>query len=183
MKFVILLSALLVGNASLADDCKLTATIVSENLQLDWNEFDQTMGQGHRELALKGCFLEAANLIDAYNLQHRSQLEPSRTRILYFHAGQMYAYTSLNEIAASRMMESLNPKEAIRPELNWNDYVQASVAFLRGDKDSLKAFRDKLASGKPTQGNQMNLRVVDNLIKCFGHPYSWAYGNSGRCGK
>ncbi|MBN8554944.1 MAG: hypothetical protein J0L93_05825 [Deltaproteobacteria bacterium] len=164
-----------------AEECRLTSQQIQDNLKLDWKEFDQTQNMGHRLLAAKGCYLEAALLTDSYNLQNRDLIDPSKLRILYFHAGQMYAYAELNEVAVSRMMNSLNPKEDMNPELNWNDYVQASVAFLRNDRESLEIFQKKLAAGKASEGNDLNLSVVNNFLKCLGKPYSWPYGRSGDC--
>lgn len=181
---LLLLTVLLVLNLpsfTHAEECRLTSQQIQDNLKLGWNEFDQTQNAGHRAIALKGCYLEAAELIDVYNLRHRDSLEPSKLRALYFHAGQMYAYAELNDLAASRMMNSINPNEEVGPELNWNDYVQASVAFLRSDRTTLEIFQKKLQSGKPTQGNKVNLGVVNNLVKCFGKPYSWPYGRTNEC--
>jgi len=164
-----------------AEKCQLLPSDINENLNLTWKEFDQTEGQGHRKLALKGCFIEAATLIDVYILHHQETLEKSLVRILYFHAGQMYAYSELNSIAVQRMIKSLNPNEPLNPELNWNDYVQASVGFLQSDIEVIKLNRKNLAAGKPTQGNKINLSVVDQMIKCFGKPYSYAFGNPELC--
>ena len=71
---------------------------------------------------------------------------------------------------------------------DWNEYVDATLAFLRRDRHGLLDARARLAAlSKPpdydtlfpqTDGAArwpMNLTVVDALIKCFGHSYRYAY--------
>jgi hypothetical protein len=71
----------------------------------------------------------------------------------------------------------------------WNLYVDASIAFLRGDRAVLQRARDALAvlprpphfqprdmAGRPINLSwPPNLNVVDALIRCFGRAYAKAY--------
>jgi hypothetical protein len=68
--------------------------------------------------------------------------------------------------------------------------VDATIAFLRGDRPALLAARTALAAlprpadfaprdvqGRPVAMNwPPNLNVVDGLLACFGRPYAEAYG-------
>jgi hypothetical protein len=85
----------------------------------------------------------------------------------------------------------------------WNDYVDATVAFLRRDQEALLAARDRLAatpypSGMPPLVDGVmevpsgpgqspmrirwppNIDVVDGLVACFGQSYGEAYSASCR---
>ena len=67
-----------------------------------------------------------------------------------------------------------DPKWEEASGLKWNDYVSGTEAFLRGDRDTLQAMRERLA--KAPEINQPNLAVLDRLIANFGRPYAEAYG-------
>ena len=59
---------------------------------------------------------------------------------------------------------------------DWNDYANATIAFLQGDKPALQASRDRLAAAvSKSEFNQPNLRSTYRLLRCFGQPYKIAY--------
>jgi hypothetical protein len=146
-----------------------------DSLGLDFNTFDQSPGAGWRQLAENGRFLETAALIDRYIRKHK-KLNESQTTILYFHAGQMYAFADDYATAVDRFKRSTYAQEPPQLPLRWNAYVQATIAFLNEDLDRLKECRKEIAEGPALEGEKPNLDVVDRLIRHFGEPYSKAYG-------
>jgi hypothetical protein len=175
--FACLLSAMIASaqtpaNKTLA--CAPQAESVGKLLAMNQGDFDDSP-QGWRMLAHDGCELEAAFVIDAYLANSPPQLKTVGREGLAFHAGQMYAYAGLSEIAALRFFEALDPHEKRTGEIAWNAYVLASIAFLKHDKDELTHQRSLLAAAASTKGNQMNLRVVDRFLHCFDRPYRETY--------
>ena len=139
--------------------------------------FDQDMNGGWRPLARRPeCRDEAAELIRVY----REFVEP-RIRLLYWHEGQIRAGLGQHDAAIALFEKSRRDDE---DEYGWNHYVDATIAFLRGDRISLESARARLASSRiPDRGpdwrgfaGPMNLDVVDGFIRCFGRPYEEAYG-------
>lgn len=179
-------SAYLAGHAQVAKQneplpnsggiaCVVTPEQLHDFISLSYEDFDQDLHGGFRKFAHQGCELTAAMIIDSYVLSAPSQMNVIERGNLLFHAGQLYAYSGLNELAAQRFLQSLNLHEKPDTSVAWNTYVMASVAFLRGDRPELIHQRDVLARAKATTGNQMNLRVVDRFVQCFGRPYNQAY--------
>lgn len=159
-------------------------------LALDQNSFDQDLKGGWRAIADRpGCELVAADLLREYRLAHPESRNPG---ILYWHEGQIRAIAG----DAQGAVPLLEQSRKVTDGFGWNPYVDATVAFLRGDRTRLEAARQSLAAISPPadweqmvadvkakSGMQMtwppNLDVVDGLIACFGKPYREAYGN--RC--
>jgi hypothetical protein len=151
------------------------------SLALGQDAFDQDMNGGWRALAQRpGCEGVAADLIHAY----RANLE-SHLSILYWHEGQLRANIGQYP-EAIRLMEQSRKTE---DRFGWNPYVDATIAFLRGDRPALTAARDRLAGLPRPSGFEdrvlpnglrvtwpQNLAVVDGLVRCFGRPYREAYG-------
>ena len=98
-------------------------------------------------------------------------------------------------------------KDPSRDLAGWNHYVDATIAFLAGDRTALEQARDRLAavphdsasglpplvdgyiefpapSGQPPMRMRWppNIDVVEGFIACFGRPYNEAYGSSCRPG-
>lgn len=142
-------------------------------ITLPYDRFDQT--DGFRPLALKHCELVAAMLLDSYVVNAANRMTELNRQALHFHAGQLYAYSGLGEVAATRFLQSLNPHQNSEDDLDWNDYVLASAAFEKNDRPGLVRAREALMSAKKSEGNGVNLRVVDGLIGCFSKPYVVAY--------
>lgn len=161
-----------------AHPCQLDFTA---SLALGQDAFDQDMNGGWRALAQRpGCEGVAADLVHAY----RSNLE-SHLSILYWHEGQLRA--NIGQIPeAIRLMEQSRKAD---DRFGWNPYVDATVAFLSGDRAALAAARGALAALPRPEGFRdevlangfrmtwpPNLAVVDGLVRCFGRPYREAYG-------
>jgi len=154
-------------------------------LALPEREFDQDLEGGWRALAAKRrCRRAAADLIAAYRRAH-----PQAGSLLRWHEGQLRA--GLGEKArAIRLFASARKPD----DPSWNDYVDATVAFLNRDRRALAAARARLAArpkpadwdprdseGRPLPISwPLNLEVVDGLVRCFGKPYEIAYSHCAR---
>jgi len=172
-----ILIALALQAAPAPDPCHVDFAAM---MALSVQAFDQNMEGGWRALARRpGCQERAAELIGAY----RETLQ-RRMSILYWHEGQLRADLGQNEAAVRLMELSRKPDDA-----SWNFYVDATAAFLRGDRPALTAAREHLAAlpVPPDFREQtlpsgyrvrwpMNLDVVDGLVRCFGRTYREAYG-------
>lgn len=166
-------------------------------MALDQQHFDQDTKGGWRAVAHRsGCMSIAADLIRDYRQAHHSQ-----SSTLYWHEAQLRANAGDYKQAIPLMEQSREPKK--KDFIGWNDYVDATIAFLRKDRAALADARAKLAavhvkpgSGFPPAkngfvevrfGNGMlrkvrwpfNLDVVDGLIHCFDKSYKVAYGGKG----
>jgi len=165
-------------------------------LALDEAAFDQSLPNGGwRAIGnIPGCEVAAAELIAAYRVRH-----PAASSTVAWHEGQMWAAAGSHGKALPAL-ESAR-KDPARDPAGWNHYVDATIAFLAGDREALEQARARLAavpfdesSGLPplvdgfielpTQAGQPSLRmrwppnieVVDGLLNCFGKPYNEAYG-------
>ena len=150
-------------------------------MALDEKAFDQDMNGGWRRLArLSDCYLAAANLINDYRDFHQSE-----STTLAWHEGQLRANLGETEHA----IVLFNLARHTNDLTGWNDYVDATIAFLRRDLQALHSAREALAAvPKPdarwtdSQGNTidivwpLNLDVVDRLIRCYDFDYETAYG-------
>lgn len=147
-----------------------------ELLSLPYAKFDQTPGEGWRTLGEGlGKYIEAAKLIDQYIAKNSTALELRQLRVLKWHAGQMYAFSEDTDMARQRFFESIDQDEPKDNPILWNDYVQATIAFLDKDLAELKRRRKAISEGPLFNGTIPNLDVVDGLIKCFDKTYREAY--------
>lgn len=139
-------------------------------LTLNLAAFDQTPESGWRILQDKGCFAEAADLIEEYVRLH------GHTYVLAFHGGQLRlkagSYAAARELfeqAKRSDMEADNP-------LKWNEFVDAYLAFIGNDRERLQKARDAIAVRTDFWGNRANLAVVEKMLKNLGKPYVEAIG-------
>lgn len=180
-----------------ADGCTYNKNAL---LLLDEQSFDQNLskgGGGWRKIAnIPGCELAAANLIAEYRSAH-----PASSPTLVWHEGQMRAAAGEYKRAIPLLISAKKVPE--QDKAGWNIYVDATIAFLEGNKPELFRARDRLAAIpfpseteiQPLKGGYIefpahngqpamkirwppNIDVVDGLIACFGKPYSEAYGRA-----
>ncbi|HEX5160962.1 MAG TPA: hypothetical protein VFV88_04525 [Steroidobacteraceae bacterium] len=151
-------------------------------LALDQQAFDQDMDGGWRSVGNKPqCQSAAADLLRDYRERHHNE-----ATILIWHEGQMRAGAGQTEAAIALFERCRVPSTT---SLGWNEYVDATIAFLKGDRKKFDAARASLAalpkpagvdlkgpSGSPIEWPP-NLSVVDGLGRCFGMSYSQAYAN------
>jgi len=180
---------------SFAEACAATAPTMSapcvENrdalLALEPDAFDQDINGGWRMVAKRDeCRLPAADLIKSYRRMHEAELSGGKASNLRWHEAQLRASMGQTQAALALFETTYSG----RPD--WDAYVAATIAFLRGDRDNLVAARDQLAKVPPPSNfDQMaleyerrtgrrirwpaNLDVVDGLIRCFGKSYREAY--------
>ena len=53
--------------------------------------------------------------------------------------------------------------------------MHATLAFLDGDRETLEACRDEIATGPKWDGRVPNPDVVDRFLERIGRPYRLAY--------
>jgi len=176
---ILLAAAALQAAAPAPDPCPVDERAM---LALPLDAFDQDMAGGWRALSQRpGCAARAADLIRAYR-----EAAQRRMAILYWHEAQLRAEAGETDAAVRLMGQARHPTE----EDGWNAYVDASIAFLRGDRDRLVAARDRLAALPMPEGFRearfpagfamrwpLNLDVIEGFIRCFGRPYREAYGS------
>lgn len=166
-------------------------------LSLPENKFDQDFEGGWRATTYKeACNNAAAEMIKAYILY--SEPKPAKNQnILRWHAGQTKAAAGNYDEAISLFKGTYEPDQD--RGIAWNLYVDATLAFLQNDREALtlthdtlakltvseeeKANRRKFLKDNPnitmSEGfvdNPNNLAPVKSLLRCFGQPYSVAYG-------
>ena len=161
-------------------------------LNQDVQTFDQDPQKGWRSVADRlECRAHAAELLREYREMLQMRLD-----VLAWHEGQLRA--ELGQIDdAIRLFERARRPEVVlgqRQEI-WNAYVDATIAFLKGDRASLLRARERLAVAPVPVIMQLqpdgslraskpdappNLDVVDGLIACLGRPYFEAYGSQCR---
>ena len=178
MRLTVLVSALsllstLPVDASAADavNCPaLLARHMGTDLTLSFDQFDQDDHQGWRPVGDAGCEAEAATLIATYAEKHPHP-------VLTWHRAQMLAKAGKAAEAIEAARQTLRPPHSDDDSgFDWNDYANATIAFLQGDKASLRSNRDRLAdAAAKSEFNQPNLHSVDRLLRCFGQTYKVAY--------
>ncbi len=158
--------------SSIADDCAAAyQRHLKTDLSLSYQEFDQTMDAGFRALASFGCEREAALLIERYIA--RNGAEQSSLR---WHIAQLLATAGDYPAAiASARMTLRSDEDFSQHPLRWNDYVLATIAFLEADREALLNHRNEVAKGANEYfGNQLNLKLLDSLLRNFGQGYKYA---------
>lgn len=170
-------------------------------LALDENQFDQDISGGWRALAsTPGCALVAADLLHDYREAHHKD-----SGLLFWHEAQVRADAGQYPEAIALMKRAYKPADA--DKAGWNLYVDATIAFLRRDKNALEQARAKLAAVQPPVGAgippvingymeadfadgskrkirwPINIDVVEGLENCFDKPYVEAYNDACRQSK
>ena len=144
-------------------------------LDLGFDAFDQDMKGGWRALAdQRGCEDRAADLVKRYRQNYLSLMP-----LLYWHEAQLRATLGEYKEAIVLMEHSRKPKSA---DLSgWNPYVDASISFLRHDRNGFLEAQSRLKhlqkpNGWPA-GEEwpQNASVVAGLWNCFGKAYKTAY--------
>ena len=145
---------------------------LASDLALAFEAFDQDDHQGWRPLADAGCEAQAATLITAYAAK---QAHPHP--VLAWHRAQMLAEAGRTSDAIEAARATLHPAGSDDASgFDWNDYANATIAFLQGDKPALQQSRDLLAAAvRKSEFNLPNLRSADRLLRCFGQSYKRAY--------
>lgn len=141
---------------------ELKQSEIDSLMTLDFQAFDQDMQGGWRYYGNKMQFGTAASLIKTYLEQH-PEIEENKAEIMRWHAGQMYAMAGENELAIPLMESSRKEEDFMR----WNEYLDATVAFLKKDR---KAFDENIKAVASFSNNQ-NLRLLQILEANFDKSY------------
>jgi hypothetical protein len=173
-----------------------------KHLALDQKAFDQSLPDGGwRKVGnIPGCEIAAASLIADYRVRH-----PEATSTLAWHQGQLLATAGLHDQAITELANArLDSSQDIA---GWNHYVDATIAFLAGDRQALEQAHEQLAKvvynpasdlpapedgyiewptdpGQPTIRMRwpLNIDVVEGLVNCCGRSYREAYSSECRQG-
>ncbi len=94
-----------------------------------------------------------------------NQLSANESGNLHWHLGQMHASNDNTEEAIAEMKLSYRGDH-----VTWDSYVKGTIAFLEKDRTSLLQALDTLRK----QENQMNIQILENMIKNFGKTYKEA---------
>lgn len=175
-----MLIALLLAGA--APDCSYDRAAM---MALPLPAFDQDMSGGWRELSMRGCEVEAADLIRDWRVANKPERNAS---ILYWHEGQLRADAGQSD-AAIALFERSRKTTQEDGGMGWNLYVDGSIAFLRRDRPAFDKAHAALAilpkpddfdprgpDGKPIAIRwPMNLNVLDGFARCWTRSYKEAY--------
>ena len=143
-------------------------------MALSYWDFDQ-MPKGWRQLG--NCLDEQALILKRYLRRQGSEI-----RGIHWHLAQVLALQGDREAAAKEALLAVEPEDArAGGGFDWNSYVLATVAYLRGDR---AAFDEQLdahrRSTETASSNANNHRVLKGLAICFDKPYREAYSASCR---
>lgn len=158
-------------------------------LALPLHEFDQTPA-GWRSLDAEGCEAVGADAIARYRVVNHEALAGEDLGTLIWHEGQLRAAAGQTEAAIALMLEGRD-RESEGDRL----YADATIAFLRHDREALLAARERLLAlpqpewfaaaverykitypDHPLPTWPLNRDKVEGFIACFDRPYREAYG-------
>ncbi|WP_419147858.1 hypothetical protein [Pseudoalteromonas 'SMAR'] len=168
MKIGILSIALMVMANSALADCKVALQKrLEKDLDLSYQQFDQTKDSGFRLLEQSGCYAEAATLIKSY-IAHNNSKESSLT----WHLAQMEGLAGNYQQAIFQAKKVLKPNENLSEfPMYWNDFVLGNIAFWSKDKGMLKKHMANIEQGVSFKPNQINLNYLNLLLKNFNSSY------------
>lgn len=183
IKATVLVAALSLSCATLAEpnQCFVSEDDKKIFLALEASVFDQDKTKGWRRISERGCDEEAADLIKEYLLYSTAPMPlfGGRFTILRWHAGQLYAFAGKNDEAIRFFKASYSSNDEHHNK-TWNEYVNATIAFMEKDKKELNAARQRLFvliedNSDPDDYARGNLIVVDSLKENFSESYKRAY--------
>ncbi len=179
-----LIATVFFGQAATADCRQPDAAMLAMPL----HDFDQTPA-GWRSLDAEGCEAVGANAIARYRELNQEALAGEELGTLIWHEGQLRAAAGQTEAAIALMLEGRHG-ESDADRL----YVDATVAFLRQDREGLLAARERLLAlptpdwfaaaverykvnypDHPPPAWPLNRDKVEGYIACFDQPYREAY--------
>ena len=157
-------------------------------LALPLHDFDQTPA-GWRSLDAEGCEAVGAEAIARYREINRERLAGEDLGTLIWHEGQLRAAAGQTDAAIILMLDGRDGEsDATQP------YVDATVAFLRRDREALLAARERLLAlpvpdyfsgaverykvnypDHPPPTWPLNRDKVEGFVACFDRPYREAY--------
>jgi hypothetical protein len=161
---------LFISNVVFAD-CKVALEErLKEDLNLTYQQFDQTYDAGFRLLEKSGCHAEAAILIKRF-ITHNNSKESSLT----WHLAQMEGLAGNYKQAVFHAKKVLDPDEDLsNSKMYWNDFVLGNIAFWSKDEAKLRKHIANIENGQNFKPNQINLNFLNQLLKSFDSSYKQA---------
>ena len=167
---ILSIGLLFTSNLAFAD-CKIALEErLKDDLNLTYQQFDQTYDAGFRLLEKSGCHAEAAILIKRF-ISHNNSKESSLT----WHLAQMEGLAGNYQQAVFQAKKVLDPNEELSgSKMYWNDFVLGNIAFWNKDKEKLKQHIVNIEKGQSFKPNQINLNYLNQLLKHFDLSYKQA---------
>ncbi len=161
---------LFISNVAFADCKAALEERLKDDLNLTYQQFDQTDDAGFRLLEKSGCHTEAAILIKRF-ITHNNSKESSLT----WHLAQMEGLAGNYQHAIFHANKVLDPNEdSSNSKMYWNDFVLGNIAFWNKDKVKLKQYIANIEKGQNFKPNQINLNYLNQLLKNFDLSYKQA---------
>lgn len=136
-------------------------------------DFDQS-DFGWRLLDAQGKYLEAATAIEAYLSSHVSVINAQSqvsVQTIYFHAGQEYAMAGPEYYQRAIS----NFRKSYKSKVDWDTYVDGTIAFLSKDKDKLQKAADKLSRLANTDSVlEANAQLLSDYIQALAENRNYA---------
>jgi hypothetical protein len=141
-------------------------------LSLPWQQFDQTPNSGWRVYAVHHEYRTAAKLIEVYLKQHHQELTGRQRAVSHFHAGILQVRDGRMQAGLVHLKQALVPDKTPGLSDDWNDMVTAHIAFLTGDRATLVAAKEHVASLPASSVEWPG--CPSDLLEHFGAPFgSW----------
>ena len=148
------------------------SAVIDSVLALDYEHFDQDMNNGWRAWQRASDYAGAARLIDSYVRRH-DELEIYQVIVLRFHTGQVLGFAGDYDQAIGHFQQAI---DSIGVMVDWNPYVEATIAFLRHDTTRVSELRDSLLAESGRRGKRYpNLHVVNAFATYPESTYVWTY--------
>jgi ABC-type thiamine transport system substrate-binding protein len=129
-------------------------------------DFDRS-DSGWRLLDSQRKFLEAAIAIETYISSHIDKIKTQNQisiQTMYFHAGQAYA------MAGPKYYRNAidNFNKSYKSKIDWDIYVDGTIAFLNKDKKKLQEAADKLSGlANKDVRLQTNAQLLNDCTKAL----------------
>ncbi len=166
------LSAL--GALPAQETCALTATDKAANAKLSFDDFDQkgTLPSTFRALSERGCAREAAEAAEDYLLNGPARTDYQQ-RVIVWHMAQEFALAG-DERQAAQLIAGTRVPTGNNENLDWNNYVKASWAFLAKNRRAFDVAAAQLALSSRAS-DRTNSAIVNGMGRCWAKPYRQAY--------
>lgn len=160
--------------------CASSTTDKAANAALSFDDFDQkgTLPSTFRALSERGCAREAAEAAEDYLLNGPARTDYQQ-RIIVWHMAQGLALAG-DERQAAQLMAGTRVPIGNNDNLDWNNYVKASWAFLTKNRSAFDAAAAQLA-GSSRAADRNNSTFVTGMGRCWAKPYRLAYNPD--CGR
>ncbi len=173
--FLLILTTLFFQTATSLAQTTLSKEDRQHLMSLDFEAFDQDMNGGWRTCANQQEFELAAGLIEEY-IELHPEIEKGELSVMKWHTGQMYALADKNDKAIPFMEASKKDDDV----MSWNTYVEATVAFLKKDKELLAQKREELEKNSVMPAaSDKNLILIKKLEANIDKSYLGALQSQG----